>query len=98
MTATECEQLLEIRPQVVTPNGFEKNFVPPRTKFNAARRAARQTLLETANSLTNGGFDDHTFIIATSGRCEYRNKGIDVYLDSMNRLAGSTPSDGYSLS
>ena len=29
---------------------------------------------------------DDTFIIATSGRCEYHNKGIDLYLDSIARL------------
>lgn len=91
VTAIECEQLLEIRPQVVTPNGFEQNFVPPRTKFATARRAARRTLLETANALTGAAFDDNTFIVATSGRCEYRNKGIDVYLDSMNRLGNLDP-------
>lgn len=91
VTAIECEQLLELRPRVVTPNGFEKNFVPPRTRFNAARRAARCTLLETANSLTGSGFDDDTFIVATSGRCEYRNKGIDVYLDALHRLSELNP-------
>lgn len=87
VTAVECEQLLEKRPDIVTPNGFEKDFVPGRTRFAAARRRARAKLLEVASSLTSKKFeDDTTFIVATSGRCEYRNKGIDVYLDSLEAL------------
>lgn len=86
ITAIECEQLLAKRPHVVTPNGFEQNFVPPRTRFAAERKAARRTLLSVASSLLGFEVPDHAFLIATSGRCEYRNKGIDVFLDSMAAL------------
>jgi glycosyltransferase involved in cell wall biosynthesis len=87
ITARECEQLLERRPDVVTPNGFEADFVPTPQKYNGKRAAARANLLSVANALTGNNYDDSTFIIATSGRCEYRNKGIDVFLDSMNLLS-----------
>ena len=90
VTAAECEQLLERRPDVITPNGFEKGFVPARTKFAAARRHAREQLLNVASSLLGTRLPDDTFILATSGRCEYRNKGIDVYLDAMKRLSADT--------
>lgn len=91
ITAIECEQLLDIRPQVVTPNGFEKNFVPVGDKLTAGRKKARQLLLEVAAALTGNDFTDDTFLVATSGRCEYRNKGIDVYLDSLASLASKHP-------
>lgn len=91
ITAIECEQLLDIKPHVVTPNGFEKNFVPAKTKFKAFRGVARAKMLDVASALTGRQFDRDTFIVATSGRCEYRNKGIDVYLDALNRLAGMNP-------
>ena len=87
VTARECEQLLERRPDVVTPNGFENNFVPAATKFKAARAAARRKMLDVASALTGNDYGDNTFIIATSGRCEYRNKGIDLFLDSIRQLA-----------
>lgn len=88
ITAIECEQLLEIRPQVVTPNGFEMNFVPAKSRRPAARRAARKDLLSVADALTGHKHaDDETFIVVTSGRCEYRNKGLDVFLDSMKQLS-----------
>lgn len=85
VTADEAEQLLGRRP-VVTPNGFELNFVPSKTKYNAARKAARARLLDVAHALTGVEYADDTFIVATSGRCEFRNKGIDVYLDALRTL------------
>ena len=91
VTAIECEQLLDIRPLVVTPNGFEKNFVPAKTKFKNVRQEARESLLSVANGLCGNIFDDSTFIVATSGRCEYRNKGLDVYLDSLDHLSQMAP-------
>ncbi len=87
VTARECEQLLDRRPDVVTPNGFENNFVPSATKFKGAREAARCKMLSVASALTGNTYDDSTFILVTSGRCEYRNKGIDLFLDSMARLS-----------
>lgn len=92
VTARECQQLLGRRPDVVTPNGFEQDFVPKGAKFAAARRTARRRLVEVASSLTGVDYsDDKTFIIATSGRCEYRNKGIDLYLDAIDRLGNIDP-------
>lgn len=92
ITAVECEQLLDIKPAVVTPNGFEKNFVPAKTRFDGARQKAREKLLSVARALTGKQLDSDTFIVATSGRCEYRNKGIDVFLDSINALRSRTQS------
>lgn len=87
ITAIECEQLLEKNPDVVTPNGFERNFVPAGVKFDSARADARELLLKVGRALTGRDFPDDTFIVGTSGRCEYRNKGLDLFLDSMSRLA-----------
>ena len=87
VTAAECEQLLQRKPDIVTPNGFEPGFVPAKNKFNKARNAARERLLRVARALTGQDYhDDDTFIVATSGRCEYRNKGIDVFCDVMAKL------------
>ena len=91
VTAKECEQLLGRRPDVVTPNGFERNFVPSKAKYEEARQAARQAMLNVAAKLTGVHFPEDTFIVATSGRCEYRNKGIDLFLDSIARLRDFNP-------
>ena len=85
VTARECEQLLERRP-LVTPNAFEQNYVPKGAKFTATRAAARQRMLRVAGALTGQVFPEDTMIVATSGRLEMRNKGIDVYLDALSSL------------
>lgn len=82
VTAAECEQLLDIRPAVVTPNGFQGEFVPTKGKAKKARDVARKAMLNVGSRLAGKTLPDDTFIIATSGRCEYRNKGIDVFLDA----------------
>jgi glycosyltransferase involved in cell wall biosynthesis len=78
---------LERTPDIVTPNGFENKFVPVNAKFKKARAAARARILTVANTLTGRNFDDSTFIMCTSGRCEFRNKGIDLFCDVLSRLS-----------
>lgn len=92
VTAAECEQLLERRPDVVTPNGFQGGLAPVRSKARRARQTAREALLNVGRELTGHSFGDDTFIVATSGRCEYRNKGIDVFLDAIKTLEDKSPS------
>ncbi len=89
VTARECEQLLEIRPQVVTPNGFEPDFVPEGSRYSRRVNAGREKLLAIAKALTGKTYPSDTFLIATSGRNEYRNKGLDVYLDSAATIASA---------
>lgn len=86
ITAIECEQLLDRRPDVVTPNGFQGDLAPVKVKAKRARQTAREALLNVASTLTGHKAAPDTFIIATSGRCEYRNKGIDVFLDAVKQL------------
>ncbi len=86
ITARECEVLLEKRPDVVLPNGFEDNFVPKGQAYLQKRRAARRALFHVANCLTGKQFTDDTLIVSTSGRYEFLNKGIDLFLSSLNRL------------
>lgn len=87
ITGRECAELLDKPADEILMNGFENDFVPsPATKFNAARKAARQTLLKVANTLMGTELNDDTIIISTGGRYEYQNKGINVYVDALNRL------------
>lgn len=86
VTAVECRQLLDLEPHVVTPNGFEPNFVPKGKRYNEQREKSRKALLNVASKLTGKTFNDDTFILATSGRNEYRNKGIDIFIDAMNHI------------
>ena len=86
ITAKECLELLDKPVDVVLPNGFDDSFVPKGAQFTKKRKAARKRLLEVANALLGEQLDDDTLIISTSGRYEFRNKGIDVFVEAMNRL------------
>ena len=86
ITANECKELLDKPVDVVLPNGFDNSFVPKAATFTKKRKAARKRLLEVANALLGESLDDETLIVSTSGRYEFRNKGIDVFVEAMNRL------------
>lgn len=85
VTAIECKQLIGRTP-IVTPNGFELNFVPEKTQYTKKRKEARKKLLDVAQALIGTELTDDTYLIATSGRNEFRNKGLDVFIDSINVL------------
>ena len=86
ITAVECKELLDKPVDVVLPNGFEDDFVPKGAAFSKKRKAARKAILHVANCLTGCEYPEDTLIIGTSGRYEFRNKGIDVFIEAMNRL------------
>jgi glycosyltransferase involved in cell wall biosynthesis len=86
ITARECKELLDKPVDQVLPNGFEDDFVPREPLFSRKRAAAREKMLEVANALLGTSLDDHTLIVSTSGRYEFRNKGIDEFIEAMNRL------------
>ena len=85
LTARECAQLLDKPVDIVTPNGFEQGFVPQDKEFDAARKRARNTLISLARAkgIDAKGTD---MLIGTAGRFEWKNKGIDVFLESLTRL------------
>ncbi|MCR5314872.1 MAG: glycogen/starch synthase [Bacteroidaceae bacterium] len=87
ITARECKFLLEKKVDAVLTNGFENDFVPAQGKaFNDARRKARKVMLKVANNLLGTNLKDDTIIISTGGRYEFKNKGIDMFVDALNRL------------
>lgn len=87
ITNRECEQLLEKPADVVTPNGFEDDFVPKGVRFEAARKNAREQLRRVAEALLGYKLADNVLFVSTSGRYEYKNKGIDVFIESLKSLS-----------
>ena len=87
ITARECRQLLETPVDVVLTNGFEDSFVPSGKAFDTARETARKRMLDVANALMGTQLNsEDTLLICTGGRYEFKNKGIDLLVDSLNRL------------
>ncbi|MCQ2347777.1 MAG: glycogen/starch synthase [Paludibacteraceae bacterium] len=94
ITARECQQLLDKPVDIVTPNGFEQGFVPQGKSFTAKRQVARRALHQLAEKYLRETVEDDACYICISGRQEWKNKGIDVYLDSMRQLAAVRRADG----
>ena len=86
ITARECKQLIGRECDVILENGFEKDFVPVGKEFTAKRKIARDARLRVARALTGDTISDDAIIIGTGGRMEMRNKGIDMFLESMAKL------------
>src|ERR1035437_5693300 len=90
ITSRECAQFLDQNVDIVTPNGFEDSFVPKGDEALNWRITARKKLIETAASLTNLIFDDKSLRVGIGGRYEYKNKGIDLFIDSLGKVNKSS--------
>jgi glycosyltransferase involved in cell wall biosynthesis len=86
ITARECEMLLGKAPDIVTPNGFEDLFVKKGEKGKIARRESRKALTEVAEAMFGYELAEDTLFVGTGGRYEFRNKGLDVFIDSLFQL------------
>jgi glycogen synthase len=87
ITARECAQLLDKPVDIVTPNGFEPDFVPKGKAFAARRKSAREALRRVAGQQLGGVVPEDAIMLCIAGRQEWKNKGIDVFLSAMDRLA-----------
>ena len=86
LTAREAKQLLEREP-VVLPNGFHVGASPLSSSLAAKRRKARRLLGAVASKLYGTPIDERAYFISLGGRYEYRNKGIDLFIESLYRFA-----------
>lgn len=86
ITANEATHFLNRKPEVITPNGFETNIVPEDGEYDQIKNKAHQTLKNVASSLLGYELSEDTKFIATSGRYEFQNKGIDVFIDAVAEL------------
>ncbi len=87
ITAAECRHLLGRPVDLVTPNGFEDDFVWQGEEFETKRQTARSKMISVAETLWGHKFAKDPLIVGTSGRYEYKNKGLDVFLESLKKLA-----------
>ena len=87
LTARECRQFLERPVDVVTPNGFEPSFTPQTPEdWKDKREAARTRLKEVAEAMCGEPVKDNSVFVGIGGRYEWKNKGIDVFIDALAKL------------
>ena len=87
ITARECKQFHGREVDVVTPNGFENSFTPASDQqYNDLHDAARERLQAVASAMSAEEVPSNSIYIGIGGRYEFRNKGIDVFIDALDKL------------
>ena len=90
ITAQECRQFLGRPVDVVTPNGFEPSFTPATDdEYEDLRARARHKLMTVASAMCGEEVPENAVLVGIGGRYEWKNKGIDVYIDALNKLNSS---------
>ncbi len=95
LTADEAESFFQRRADLLLPNALGDSFPDPRFTESEAVARQRAYLLELAGWLTGETYHpDHCFLMMTSGRYEYLNKGVNLVADALpavaDRLAGKS--------
>lgn len=87
ITAKECEQFLKRKPDFITINGinsdFYKNF---ETSYNSLRIKSREKIFEVVDALCGKQVPRDSMLLINSGRYEFHNKGIDLYIKMLAKL------------
>ena len=87
ITAQECRQFLGRPVDVVTPNGFEPSFTPATDEeYIVLRDKARQRLVTVASAMCGEEVPENAVLVGIGGRYEWKNKGIDVFIDALDKL------------
>lgn len=82
-TAAECTKFLGKTPDIITHNGFDPSIVPDKTLFDVKRDVARKKIIHVARALFNQNVPENSLLVIKSGRYEFKNKGIDIFLDAL---------------
>lgn len=86
ITNKECTQFFGKEVNVVTPNGFENDFVPQGTEYTKRRISARKKILTVGSALLGEKLDENSLLVINSGRYEFKNKGMDVFIEALGKL------------
>jgi glycogen phosphorylase/synthase len=86
ITSRECSHFLGKDVDIVTPNGFEDSFVPANEIFDEGRQVARDKLISVAEAVLGYSLSEDCVLVVNSGRYEFRNKGVDIFIDSLGEM------------
>ena len=86
ITAEEASVVLGRKPDIVTPNGLDLRVIPDFSKERTRPQAYRAAVISCAERLLRRKLPEQTRIVIISGRYEFHNKGIDVFLQALGRV------------
>ena len=83
ITDKECVAFFKKPVDELTINGFENKFIPEQPEFDQKRSIARQKIIQIAETLTQQQISKDALLVINSGRYEFKNKGIDLFIESL---------------
>ena len=89
ITAYESEHLLKRKPDGVLPNGLNVKKFSAVHEFQNLHSTAKEKIHDFVRGHFYGHNDfdpENTLYFFTAGRYEYRNKGVDMFIESLARL------------
>jgi len=86
ITNNECRYFLGKEVDFLTPIGFEDAFVPVKEEYFEKRAVARKKLIDVTECLLGQSISKDTIFILISGRYEFRNIGIDLFIDAIGAM------------
>jgi len=91
ITEKECLAFFSKPATEITINGFEDDFVPKGEEYVQKRNIARARLRQVASALLQQPIDENALFVLNSGRYEFKNKGIDLFINSLDKLQQKSP-------
>jgi len=86
LTNDECRQFLGKASDIITPNGFEDDFVPVKETYYQKRAEARNKLFQVAEALTGQPVSRSSILVLTSGPYEQKSRGYDLFIEAMSKI------------
>ncbi len=86
ITAQEAKNFLGRAPDLITPNGLDIENILDLAANRSPALKSRERLLAAASRFLRRDFPADTRIMVISGRGEFHNKGVDIFLEALGRL------------
>lgn len=89
-TGEEASAVLGVEPDVILPNGFNVEEFPSLEELSYQHKKKKEKMKEFLRAYFEPYYDvnleDDPRILFISGRYEFHNKGVDVFIDALSRL------------
>ncbi|KAF6020208.1 GYS2 [Bugula neritina] len=89
ITGIESEHLIGRKPDCITPNGLNVTRYSALHEFQNLHAQSKEKIHEFVKGHFHGHFDfdlDKTLYFFSAGRYEFKNKGVDMLIESLARL------------
>lgn len=93
VTADESAKILGKRPHYAVFNGINTDEFGPLNDIRQKASSSREKVIQLASAFLGHPLPNNVHLWATAGRYEYRNKGYDVFLESLAKLNAELKED-----